>query len=154
MRCSGGVLGVVALIALGSCGPKDTPRESCRLEPTFVVILATDQGRFPEDTRLVFTHGSGTERFNFQQEHVPRVVFCETTLPLGPSGGEAGGSADAVEVEQIVCDLWTGGPTELSVFASGFEPIEGHLLETESEVCTVTETIELETEQPPKPPEP
>lgn len=154
MQRFGGAPGVAALILLGACGPNDAPRDRCRLEPTFVVTLATDQGTFPEDTRLAFTHGSGTEHFALAAEHPRQVVFCETTPPLQtPESAGAGGTHahDPAGVEEIVCDLWTGGPTALSVFASGFDPIEDHLLETNSELCTVVEVIELETERPARP---
>jgi hypothetical protein len=134
-----------------ACGPDDEPRDRCRLEPTFVVTVTSDTGNLPDDTRLEFTHGSGTEEFDLRTVRTPQVVFCEAALENESTGGAGGAGGAAGAVHAIVCELWTGGATELSVVASGFERVEEYSLRTDRDRCTVEETLELETERPLEP---
>jgi len=149
-------VGALLLVVFG-CGPSE-PRDRCRLAPTFIVTLSMDEGTFPTDTRVVFTHGSGSEQFLLSGTNTPQVVFCdpERVHPDEGSaggGGEGGASArtNTSNVDAIVCELWTGGPTQVSVFSDAFEPLEDHPLRTDRDLCTVEEAIELDTGPPEKP---
>lgn len=136
---------VTCLLALATgCGPDDKPRDSCRQKPTFLVTLEVEEGVFPEDTRVAFEYGGGLEVFELRTEPTPQVVFCEARPDRSSATGGEGGAPEPMPVTSIVCELWTGGSTDVAVTATGFQPIADYNLRTDRELCTVTETIMLE----------
>jgi hypothetical protein len=144
------VLAAIALLV--ACGPDDNGRDGCRLKPQFIVTIAPKSGTLPPGTRVRFEYGGGDETFELGVPHTGVVVFCEThptpsdTDEDGVGAGGASG-AEPVEVTAIECKLWTGGATDVQVTAMGYLKIDDHTLRTNRDLCTVTETIELEPDK-------
>ena len=128
------------------CGP-DRPK-CTGPHPDFRVVLKLSDRPLPADAVVRVTYGgSGMENYVLASPTVPEVVFCS---PAGADGGAidlsaAGASgADDSPVEELQCQLWTGGFASLSVTGTGLDGMS-HDLTPKDDQCTVTQTIVLDS---------
>ena len=111
--------------ALGAtaCGPDDPAPTDCPAGsvPAFMLTISTIEGALPPDTLVSVRYGGGVEEYSLQvPPSAPEVVFC------GPTEVDAG-TRDAGATRSLTCELWTNGPTQISVTASGFEDLQEDL---------------------------
>jgi hypothetical protein len=133
------------------CGPDR--RECTGPHPDFVVTLRLGDRSLPPDTVVHVTYGgSGTESYALDEHGATHeVVFCK---PANLDGGllaldaattaEAGASGADDSVDELRCELWTGGFATLQVTASGLSGTTYNLAPREHE-CTVTQAIVLDS---------
>jgi hypothetical protein len=141
---------ISGLCTLG-CGPD---RAECTgSHADFSVTLKLRDGPLPPDTVVHVTYGgSGMEDYSPQEQGATHeVVFCRPrTLDGGvePDAAESGaaGTSGAEEngVDELKCDLWTGGFATLQVRTTGLTTMIYKLTPREH-VCTVTQTIVLDS---------
>ena len=56
-------------------------------------------------------------------------------LPVAATGGEGGADGDSLEGVDLVCELWTSGPTRVRMTAEGYVPIDETLAPATTEGC-------------------
>jgi hypothetical protein len=111
------------------------------------------QGPIPDDVRILVRFGSGEEEFAAEAPNdKPTVVFCtihwmgdaapnaspevggggldasdEDVVRVGEPNMEAGLRDGQLQIEKVVCDLWTHGAATVTVQASGYPKVEREL---------------------------
>jgi hypothetical protein len=138
------------LCTLG-CGPD---RSECTTpHADFSVELRLRDRPLPADTVVHVTYGgSGMEDYSLMMPRATHeVVFCHPSnsncMADGDAGsalGAAGAPADDGGVQEICCDLWTGGFAKLEIRASGLTTMTYELAPREH-VCTVTKTFVIDS---------
>ena len=140
------LLGSVAAPFAG-CGPDQRPEGPCD-GPSFNLVVGTETGPLPEDTRINVRYGGNQdgEPYVLGERRTPQAVFCaEDTSEGGASASEeqhgaagAGAGAGAAPVhghepvQRLRCRLYTQGPARLDVTATGYVPIEDLALSLDS----------------------
>jgi len=144
------LLGAVCLL---SCSPSERKDPTCSgNQPDFVVTIRSELALLPADTKIEVNFGGTQQEVYTLSENVRhQVVFCEGTS--GGAGGASGseptetpagaGGAHYEDVAALKCDLWTRGPAEVVVSATGLTT-KNKMLVPDSELCTVEEELELE----------
>jgi hypothetical protein len=149
---------MLAGVVLLGCGP-DRPK-CTGSNADFIVTLKLSDRALPSDTVVhVLYGGTGTEDYVLAQPTTPEVVFCYPADQSGkqiemPASGEAGaaGAAGAagitggdIPVYQLVCSLWTGGYSKLSVSGTGLSADTSYELAPSDSTCVVKRTIVLDS---------
>ena len=129
------VLVMSSLAAVG-CADRPPAENDCpsRPSPAFLLTLRTQSGEpLPGDAHVVIAAGSGKEDFDAATPPAaPDLAFCT-------GAGEGG-------VTELTCKLWTNGAAELSITASGYQPVKRTLV-AETDPCgikTVDVKVSLE----------
>jgi len=145
-RC-GFVLGVA--VASAGCGPDKRPQPFCD-GPSFNLVVTAEDGVLPPDTRINVRYGSNQagEPYVVGQKTSGQSVFCEALSNAPGDAGAGGAGADGpetpVEVRALSCRLFTQGPAEVDVTATGYEPIKGFPLSlAKDDRCQVEYEVEL-----------
>lgn len=137
------------------------------------MVLTTESGPLPEDTRINVRYGSNQEGepYALHQRARKQAVFCEedttqggapptdgndsdplTSLEGGAAGAGGSGSGTSVTesaVWALRCRLYTQGPARVDVTATGYEPIEDRALSFEgTDRCSVDVSLTLERTRP------
>jgi hypothetical protein len=145
------LLGSIAPFA--GCGPDQRPQGPCE-GPSFNLVVATETGPLPRDTRINVRYGGNQdgEPYALGESRPGQAVFC-TENAGGASGGddpgEAGGAGaasagDRARVHSLPCALYTQGPARLDVTATGYVPIEDQALSLDSKHrCEVDFPVKL-----------
>jgi len=144
-----------AAVVAVSCKPdpeKYDPR--CESYPDFVVTIHTATTALPRDTRVEVNYGGTLQELYHLHDHVKhQVLFC---VPLQASGGDGGaggdlglaagaGGSSPGSIDNLRCSLWTQGPAEVIVSASGFQNASEMLAPArDDEDCTLSKELELE----------
>jgi|GEM_PF-3746948 len=147
------VLGLAAPFA--ACGPDHRP-EPCDGPSFNLFVRAESKQPLPADTRINVRYGGNPEGepYVLGTQRTPQAVSCteEATIGGAPAeapaaGGGAGGAdngAEATDVLELRCGLYTQGPARLDVTATGYEPIKDEELSFGSERhCEVKKTFVL-----------
>jgi hypothetical protein len=107
----------------------------------FSLTIAAEDGPLPPDTSLEVTWSAGPEPvFSLDDpstwgtpEQGANVV-CD----IGPTGGPP------PTLEQLKCDLWTSGPTEIVVKGDDYAAYKDTLVPMQSEICEGPIPTEIE----------
>jgi hypothetical protein len=120
----------------------------------FRVLLSAADGPLPWDTSLEVLHGTGIEEFRLDQPHPnSEVLFCRDATrdggwvePLDAAGGSDAGSGPQ-PVEALLCELWTDGPADITVSATGYPTVDRTLHAKSETGCIQTVDVELMLER-------
>jgi hypothetical protein len=143
------------LLAMG-CGPDQ--RQCTGPHADFVVILKLRDRQLPLDTVVHVAYGgSGTEDYSLMNPGADHeVVFCTPqsldggavldAALLGAAGasGEDDAGVASSGVDELSCELWTGGYASLEVHATGLTSMTYPLVPRDH-TCTVSQTIVLDS---------
>lgn len=106
------------------------------LSPQFTLHLQAEGGELPGDMSLFVTWSAGDEplfRLNdpatWGNAMQGSNVLCEVQTV------DMDASPPPVSAKELVCALWTAGPTKIQVEAAGFETLEETLVPMQSEDC-------------------
>jgi len=90
-----------------------------------LLTLRTESGApLPPDAHLTVAAGSGTEEFDADElPAAPNLAFCA-------AAGDGG-------VTELTCKLWTSGAAELTITATGYEPVQRRKLVAEADPCGI-----------------
>jgi hypothetical protein len=112
-------------------------------QPLFTLHVRAHQGNVPPDTVLRVTWSAQTE--------APFELDDPATWPSVDDGAnfECAVERDAslpAELEELVCDLWTAGPTQVEASAAGYLTVEQTFTPAERTGCDepVHSDVELE----------
>jgi hypothetical protein len=133
------------------CGP-DRPDCSGPHADFDITLRLRDRPLSPDTVVHVIYGGSGMESYSPDERGVTHeVVFCHLTdldggLILNDASlGAAGATGqDDSGIDELNCELWTGGYAELQVTTSGLIPMTYELTPRDRS-CTVTQTIVLDS---------
>jgi hypothetical protein len=138
-----GVTLVAGLLAVGC--PKEAPAPCEGPVMAFRVLLTATDGLLPPDTAVVVEHGTGTAKFELDQEPGPsgHVLFCWTAT----RAGEPIEVSDGGPVEALVCELWTDGAAHVTVTATDYPTLDRELDPTLEGSCLRTLDVDLSLER-------
>ncbi len=125
-------------MTLGCSDESPQPSECSAPRAAFALVLSAQGGELPSDTQLDVTFSGGHELFELAQpSETLEAVRCESV-------------AEEQRVVALSCSLWTDGPAEVTVIATGFEPLTQSLAHEVDDcgVRTVDVQLELKPEQP------
>lgn len=147
-------------MAFAGCGPDARPEEPCN-GPSFNLVVRAEGQPLPPDTRLNVRYGANPdgEPYVLGKTNTPQAVRCtEDSSPGGAPAVEAAASAagtggaggeESAEPSSVVwalrCLLYTQGPANVDVTATGFETIKDRPLAPERKRrCEVDTEVVLE----------
>lgn len=131
---------VVLCVALGCSSEPPEPNECPAPRAAFALSLSAQDGELPSDTQLDVTFSAGREVFALAEPgQALEAVRCETVV-------------EAERVVALSCALWTDGPADVAVTATGFNSLRQSLAH-EVDDCGVR-TVDVELELEPKPESP
>ena len=133
------------------CGPD---RAECTgAHADFCVVLKLRDRQLPPDTVVHGTYGgSGMEDYSPEEQGTTHeVVFCRPRAldggvesDAGATGAAGASAEDEGGVDELSCELWTGGFATLQVHATGLTTMTYNLTPREH-LCTVTRTLVLDS---------
>lgn len=154
----------------GAGGAGGAPPCSSEVAPLFTLRVGGPEGELPLDLTLAVSWSVGDEpiviladpaTFGDSSSNVicARVAHIEgegggssaAMVATSGSGGEGGGS----ELEDLLCEVWTSGPTAIVLEAAGHVPVKETLVPETIDECErpvpseVTITLVLEEEEEP-----
>jgi hypothetical protein len=134
-------------VASAGCGPDKRPQQFCD-GPSFNLVVTAEGGALPPDIRLNVHYGSNQEGepYTLGQKTSGQSVFCEELRAAGDGAGGDGAESPSAEsaVGALSCRLFTQGPAQLDVTATGYETIRGFPLSlAKDDRCQVEYEVEL-----------
>lgn len=107
--------------------------------PLFTLRVHAPGGALPADLELLVSWSAGDEPAVIVDRPATHGtsssnVIC-ALLPVAATGGEGGADGDALEGVDLVCELWTSGPTRVRLAAEGYVPIDETLAPATTEGC-------------------
>lgn len=147
-------------LGVTACGPGKRPPEGCD-GPSFNLEVTAEGGPLPADTRINVRYGSNQEGepYALGQHARKQAVFCEedtndggapaasadSAAGAGQAGASGADTGTSAEVWALRCRLYTQGPAQVDVTATGYVPVEGRALSfDDDDHCDVEVDVVLE----------
>lgn len=145
----------------GQGGASGCPTE---LAPLFTLRVQMHEGTLPVDLELLVSWSAGDEptvllgddaTYGTPKDNV--VCARRSAGPTVGSGGGGGGGVTATSVttggdggaapsDELVCELWTSGPTRVRIDATGYVPFDDTLAPATADACERPVPSEVEVE--------
>ncbi len=160
--CSDGAGGRQGSGGAGGSGTGGAPGCSDEVAPLFTLHVIVAEGELPEDLKLHVSWSAGDEpavtlgdasSYGTSEDNVVCVRRpAEGPTGAGGDGGDGGGEAttggedQGESLDELLCELWTSGPTRVQLDAAGYLSFDETLPPATTEGCDrpVPSDVEIE----------